>query len=1461
MRPDMTPLRYAGAAILAATCLRAGAVERKPVRCGTRAFTLVEVAFSLVILASAVTFTIVILGGALRDQQINRYRILAAAKAVTLLEMLSQPQEDYRAMYSIPISPNTTLSIGPQGMGGNVFNNDPGYDKEQPFSHLAKGISTIGYKPVPAMMASSRFDLERVVGSNLGGCYPVPTPIARRLDSQNDEIQSIYDRGGKLFYFDPSDRSGQANAVIAGKRNAATDDLQRLVFAVIGPPQQNLLPSHPWMAPPVKLYPYPPAHLEIAGGFNELINYSNPVALRRWTEVGGGAGQPVYRRQLKEDGYGLAGTLFALRTDRWGWTPTLGGGAAYQKYLWHSEAHARNGNYTTGRVQGEFTDASNWEWQAFLELSQLTDRAKRDALLRGEWGSPADQKSLLKIPDSPVPWDTIPTADRWSPWVVGAPEFRRLLHWHWNRIAVQLSPVDLIGPLPPPPPPADPPKPPSGSWVTPYKEEPINPWPTIEQEWTDISGQRHHQTTYVWPRPTRRVPAGPSVWQLDPPSTAPAPRFSFMGLPAPPNGLGKAKGLRGTDILYEDHEPFPGNRLEQIRLGMPSLERRVMYRTAALALWAKVKMGTSIHTAEARLLGTAEDVAAVLAADPNVADKASVLPTDQNPLLEFVPPPEKSSDIHPAQVLALNYLAHAAMQVTGYRPPFVDNQNSLNPDHLRDLHASSDAPDSKDPGKNVRKRYYRKFGQETFYLAHPMYCEKKSDFDPKIVGKDDCAANPTTQPWCETTAPSTTPAAAGSVSAESYSKGKIWSMLTDNFDRMPDRLTQGTFILDPADPLPVTIDAPDDSRLSLDGKGNGIKVRRFFEGGTFYRDHQKRGRPNAVWNSVAKRMEWEPVPNAPGPASPEKDPYAATGTKDGDKWRPGRWGPEGYGQDLDPGINAVAIPDGMNDDAVVNPNPPPYAQEGAFDCWGNQKFSWRVLAPVGKKDTPKTTDFYQLKPFAIWKLEEIADTSLWKGDQGGDAWSNDDVLCGPIEAEYVPARSIPVECDDLRMAKNAMRTCMAWVMKYTNRYPADFIVPKPANSQTAWHRPLFFADLFRNPWDSSKTGAAFRPKPERDGSKEVDWSDYPPIGWTGEAAFPALFLLGTQMSSSESLYSANNHLDSTYLNSPVRDANGNRSVPPYATGTVPKTKAEWIEQEQAKAYKDILRCGPVIMDGVSNYPPGLQEAVTGAMVLSHLHGHPQGLPALIPTWWDKTVENFSPSQIMRQPAYLPTADSLKPKWYTTANPPRLRYPLGQAPDAKGNLTLDQSHAWHFEPFKIADRCRQLVFWQVDWKSYQDSETVPSDPVDLSMAPLSLQKNNIDAPYFLSGIERGDPRRSRYNPERMLCWLNNARDRTVANPKPSHHSIYSGGWVFDSRGDLGLQYMPIGRWASAGWVTPDDSGDARGFWFYANMGRFGADRDGNGVLSWGPTPVNTRLRAREVGRFIYYDPVMPLSTRR
>jgi hypothetical protein len=169
------------------------------------------------------------------------------------------------------------------------------------------------------------------------------------------------------------------------------------------------------------------------------------------------------------------------------------------------------------------------------------------------------------------------------------------------------------------------------------------------------------------------------------------------------------------------------------------------------------------------------------------------------------------------------------------------------------------------------------------------------------------------------------------------------------------------------------------------------------------------------------------------------------------------------------------------------------------------------------------------------------------------------------------------------------------------------------------------------------------------------------------------------------------------------------------------------------------------------------------------------------------------------------------------------------------------------PFSGADRCRQLVFFAVDWQSYEDFETAPSAPVDASRYPkLAPQAGRTSAASLMDG-EFGD--RHQYgtrNPEKTLAFL---QDPTGL---PTGADI------------------PIGGVDNMG--SPDKGAAGKAIF----SGRFGADRNCNGTtvgkdgsgninriygkLDRGPVPPSIRMRAITVARFNFYDPRLPVMTR-
>jgi hypothetical protein len=182
------------------------------------AFTLFEVAISLVIVTGGVVSVLMLIPSGIKAQELARLQILAATKAEEMIEAFT----------------HTNIA-------------SPGCDTE-------------GYAlwDVPIGHRSQSWDLETRLGNHRYGLMPVPRDIARRIDSEGDEIQRILALGGQLYYSQPG---ATTNTVTQGQPLWPATEAQRLVIAVSGYAQQNAI-----HALPVKNWPYytpmpsPPMH-------------------------------------------------------------------------------------------------------------------------------------------------------------------------------------------------------------------------------------------------------------------------------------------------------------------------------------------------------------------------------------------------------------------------------------------------------------------------------------------------------------------------------------------------------------------------------------------------------------------------------------------------------------------------------------------------------------------------------------------------------------------------------------------------------------------------------------------------------------------------------------------------------------------------------------------------------------------------------------------------------------------------------------------------------------------------------------------------------------------------------------------------------------------------------------------------------------------------------------------------
>src|SRR3954469_5198399 len=132
------------------------------------AFTLIEIAISLALVAVSVTSVLLVFPVGIKAQQLARFQLYAAAKA----------QEMVEAFVSC--------------------------------SNANANIDTEAFQPwdVPVAYRATAPDLESRLATHQFGIMPLPLAIARRLDSDGDEIQRILDGGGYVYYSQPQAATG-----------------------------------------------------------------------------------------------------------------------------------------------------------------------------------------------------------------------------------------------------------------------------------------------------------------------------------------------------------------------------------------------------------------------------------------------------------------------------------------------------------------------------------------------------------------------------------------------------------------------------------------------------------------------------------------------------------------------------------------------------------------------------------------------------------------------------------------------------------------------------------------------------------------------------------------------------------------------------------------------------------------------------------------------------------------------------------------------------------------------------------------------------------------------------------------------------------------------------------------------------------------------------------------------------
>lgn len=556
-----------------------------------RGFTLTEIAVSMLVFAVAILTVLALLPTGYRAQSVSRQQVFAAGLAVTLMESFHHPIN------------TSTASIG-EGYA-NLFNSgsraalvgrgQPANWKTGAFSP-SRGWAWFQRETLPPESITAH-DFERVLCNRINGLIPVPDLIARRIDSDGDEIKRILDEGGKLYYLDPGTVRGLkwGHKFDLGKTDStkgfrSDPEIHRIVIAVAGHPQQNAMlldPLEVW--PWYELYPFPPNWCK-GRGMQEF---------RKWRVGTANAAPAASIRNMSGNDVNII-----LRYDD---------GTSHRTYTTGAEP-------IMDASGGPPANASPWSEAGWL--GQHWGSRVRLAMRRIDAGDPTtgDERLWMSSPHAAGTNDEV-----WQ-------AFRRLAIGDEDRTD---DTTDLV------------PGAPGGGAYT----------PGIALDDVDGIGDGGFD--------------GQSGWI---PVTATTSTSS--GYTANPD----VDGDGDVDNYDRDRTQAPGRTSIQ-----PTYETRASYRDRAIALWNSVRpQGYPELQRQAFALpkpagvtldaGNRLSVGSVLR-DPEqyeyppselakfaLLDPAALIGTSFGGRSQYPP--------HPAQVLALSFLAHSAMTVAGRRPPF-----------------------------------------------------------------------------------------------------------------------------------------------------------------------------------------------------------------------------------------------------------------------------------------------------------------------------------------------------------------------------------------------------------------------------------------------------------------------------------------------------------------------------------------------------------------------------------------------------------------------------------------------------------------------------------------------------------------------------------------------------------------------------------------------------------------------
>jgi hypothetical protein len=643
-----------------------------------KAFTLFEVMISMMVLVFAILATISILPIGLRAQQLARSQMFAASLATTMINQFHHPIATFKGISSLVPD----------------YNGVPGTDTTDPTKPPFHGWA--GQLRNASVHASAyQYNAEQVLTGWFSGVLPIPIPIARRLDSDNDEIGKLLDQGALLYYPDPNFMQGfnQGAAQDVASQVSPDPELQKLVFAFTGLPQQNALSSHPVESLPwYESYPFPPEwiSLQATGGESRLVGFIPWDTSTGYTYAGHRSGITEPGRDTDDWSVG-SGVMQFSDAGHAQYHPVTFSVPFRQGQEWmnwykdrplddpdSSDEYLKQDPGTVGFYQGNgFYHGRNWRYFAknngglWLTGNSLPSTDPLYLVHGSDWAYTCFQR-LSGADDLYMgyPRRAYANVDQQDNSIIPAYSVSSITQDDSTNAVVN----SVTGVSPTLSFPAHPPATYYRAGWLPVRAMLTNP--------DQVCYEGMMGAPYQDPNPAKNWDPG----QPGPPASPVPDTYAYdNGSPWTPPSWPGNQGIQGGS--WNSH---PANTAEyrawnllsmcgipQTSQPMATYEMRANYRDRAIDLWQAV-MPT--HSNLAVMLKNTLDTSGgseglVRESEGGTlvdCPKYEYAPAELDRFVMLSPQGLGPGDtpIHPAQILALSYLAHAAMMVTGYGPPF-----------------------------------------------------------------------------------------------------------------------------------------------------------------------------------------------------------------------------------------------------------------------------------------------------------------------------------------------------------------------------------------------------------------------------------------------------------------------------------------------------------------------------------------------------------------------------------------------------------------------------------------------------------------------------------------------------------------------------------------------------------------------------------------------------------------------